>query len=78
MDQVTETLTPESRGTPTTQRAYRQRPANAREFPVDSENVNDVEEQNHNQVAHGDDLEVAVRVVIRPRRIIYTDESNQQ
>lgn len=53
-------------------------PANASELPVDSENVDNVEEQNHNQVAHGDNLKVAVCTVIRPWRIIYTDESNQQ
>lgn len=59
-------------------RAYRERPANTSQLPVDSENVHDVEEQNHNQVAHGDNLKEAVCTVICPWRIIYADESNQQ
>lgn len=58
--------------------AYREWPANTSQLPVDSENVHDVEEQNHNQVAHGDNLKEAVCTVICPCRIIYTDESNQQ
>jgi len=57
---------------------YRKWPANTSELPVDSENVDHVEEQNHNQVTHGDNLKIAVCTVIRPWRIIYTDESNQQ
>lgn len=58
--------------------AYREWPANTSQLPVDSENVHDVEEQNHNQVAHGDNLKEAVCTVICPLRIVYADESNQQ
>lgn len=58
--------------------AYRERPANTSQLPVDSENVHDVEEQNHHQVAHGDNLKEAVGTVICPWRIIDADESNQQ
>lgn len=68
----------EKQGTQTALQTYRKGPADTSEHPVDSENVDDVEEQNHNQVAHGDDLEVAVCTVIRPLRIVYTDECNQQ
>lgn len=64
----------ERRGT----QAYREWPANTSQLPVAPENVHDVEEQNHNQVAHGDNLEEAVSTVICPWRIIDTDESNQQ
>lgn len=66
--------TQERQGTQT----YGKRPANASKLPVDPENVDNVEEQNHNQVAHGDNLKVAVCTVICPWRTIYTDESNQQ
>lgn len=62
----------------TTWQTYRKWPANTSERPVDSENVDYVEEQNHNQVAHCNNLKVAVCAVICPLRIIYTDESNQQ
>lgn len=68
----------EKQGMQTALQTYRKWPANTSEHPVDSEDVDDVEEQNHNQVAHGDNLKVAVCTVIRPLRIIYTDESNQQ
>lgn len=64
----------ERRGT----QAYREWPANTSQLPVDSEDVHDVEEQNHDQVAHGDDLKEAVCTVICPWGIIYADESNQQ
>lgn len=57
---------------------YRKWPADTSECPVDSQNVDNVEEQNHNEVAHGNNLKVAVCTVICPLRIIYTDESNQQ
>lgn len=58
--------------------AYRKWPANASELPVDSEDMDNVEEQNHNQVTHGHNLKVAVCAVICPWRIIHTDKSNHQ
>lgn len=58
--------------------AYRKWPANASELPVDSEDMDNVEEQNHNQVTHGHNLKVAVHAVICPWRIIHTDKSNHQ
>lgn len=67
-----DTNPPERRGAQT----YRQWPANTSQLPVHSENVHDVEEQNHNQVAHGDNLEEAVGTVICPWRTIYADECN--
>lgn len=58
--------------------SYRQGPADAGEHTVEAEEVDQVKDEDHNQVAHGDDFEEAVGAIVDRKGASHTDEGNQQ
>lgn len=58
--------------------SYRQGPADAGEHTVEAEEVHQVKDEDHYQVAHGDDFEEAVGTIVDRNGASYTDEGNQQ
>ena len=57
---------------------YRQGPADTGEHAGQAEEVRQVEGEDHDQVANGDHLKVAVGAVARPQRAPHADEGDQQ
>lgn len=57
---------------------YRQRPADAGEHAVETEEVDQVKGEDHYEVANGDHFEVSVGTEAGPRSASHTDEGNQQ
>lgn len=58
--------------------SYRQGPADAGEHSVEAEEVDQVKDKDHYQVAHGDDFEEAVGAIVDREGASHTDEGNQQ
>lgn len=58
--------------------SYRQGPANAGEHTVEAEEVDQVEDEDHYQVAHSDYFEEAVGAIVDRKGTSHTDEGNQQ
>lgn len=57
---------------------FRQGPADTGEHAGQAEEVRQVEGEDHDQVANGDHLKVAVGAVARPQRAPHADEGDQQ
>lgn len=60
------------------QRPYRQGPADTGEHSVEAEEVDQVEGQYHDQVAHGDHFKEIVGTVVGPRGAPHAQEGNEQ
>lgn len=58
--------------------SYRQRPADAGEHSVEAEEVDQVKDQDHYQVAHGDNFKEAVGAIVNGKGASHADEGNQQ
>lgn len=58
--------------------SYRQGPADAGEHTVEAEEVDQVKDEDHYQVAHGDYFKEAVGAIVDRNGASHTDESNQQ
>lgn len=59
--------------------SYRQGPADAGKHTVEAEEVDQVKDENHYQVADGDDFKEAVGAIVDPRGgASHTDEGDQQ
>lgn len=58
--------------------SYRQGPADAGQHTVEAEEVDQVKDENHYQVADGDDFKEAVGAIVNPRGASHTDEGDQQ